>query len=42
MVRPKDVDAKQYRVDAYVRTIRGEQEPGDEQIIDQISLVSLK
>ena len=41
IVRPIDVDFKKYRVDAYVRKIRGEQEPGDEVAIDSISGLSL-
>ena len=36
VVRPKDVDKKKWRTDAYVRKIRGEQEPGDDGVLNTI------
>ena len=40
IVRPRDVEDKQKRIDAYVRKIRSEQEPDDEVIISTIDGMS--
>ena len=40
IVRPRDVEDKQKRIDAYVRKIRSEQEPDDDVIISTIDGMS--
>lgn len=40
IVRPRDVEDKQKRIDAYIRKIRNEQEPDDEAIISTIDGMS--
>ena len=40
VVRPRDVEDKQKRIDAYVRKIRNEPEPDDEDIISTIDGMS--
>ena len=39
VVRPKDVAEKKARIDAYVRQIRGEPEPDDQQLVSSSSVV---